>query len=237
MQTNKAKCRALLGAGLCDWAGRMPGKPARLQNREKHTFCFTISKQLILCTLRSTIRFLTFPGSSRGKFGTLSADRVHLWKTVMTASFERDGEEAARKMFPLHLWKLWMSLLIVRECSRAGPINQSGSLRWRHFINMFETCLAASGLNGLQRPAAEEEGEREPKKIARSQTGRAGACTAGGRGGGLSPPLEAGTELDCWSAFSSPCCKHVMPYALHITNAPTFASSLLVHKTSHLRSS
>ena len=114
-----------------DRAGRMPVKPVRLQkdNNNKTNMTLTISEPLILRPLHTTIRLLTFTVFSRGKFGISLTNSVHLWTTIMTASLEaeREREESARKMFPLHFLKLWMSLLISRKCSRARadkPIRQ-----------------------------------------------------------------------------------------------------------------
>lgn len=163
----KTKSRALLGAGLCDWASHMPVKPVWQQNNNsnKTNMTFTIFKQLILCSLYTTIRFLTFTVFSCGKSGISLTNSIHLWKTIMTASLEAEKrEESARKMFPCTSWSCECHCSFQGSVPEPGLINLSGSLRWRCFINVFGTCLAASGLNGLQRPVAEEERERDQKK-------------------------------------------------------------------------
>lgn len=116
-----------------------------------------------------------------------------------------------------------------------GLIDQSGSLRQTHFISMSATCLAASRLNGLQRPGAEDEGEME---TACFQTGRAGTRRALGRAFFfLEAALEQLRRLVClflpifpatWDLVQVHRCP--TPY-VELTFPPTGASSLLVHKT------
>lgn len=110
-------------------------------------------------------------------YGTCLTDRVHLWKTIMTASLERE-RGVSKKNVSLALLE---AVNVTAHCKEMFPgpglINQSGGLRWRHFINMFETRLAALGLNGLWEARGWgmiSWGERERTKPPLFQLGRAG---------------------------------------------------------------
>lgn len=85
---------------------------------------------------------------------------------MMTASLERE-RAVSKKNVSLTLVE---AVNVTAHCEEVFPgpglVNQSDSLGQRHFINVFEICVAASGLNGLQRPEAEEERDMERRKTA-----------------------------------------------------------------------
>lgn len=142
----------LLSEGLCVTAQvTCTWSQAWLQNKKKHNFRLPVFKQLVLCTPDRQCDQVSdiYSVSPVGSWGTFLSTRIHLWKITMTASLERE-RGAWKKNVSLALLE---AVNVTAHCKEMLPgpglISQSGSLQRRHFINMTETGLVASGPNGL----------------------------------------------------------------------------------------
>ena len=159
----ETKSRALLSAGLCVTVQVVcPWSQPRAAEQEETLSCYSFRTAAFI-HLRKYCQVSDIHSvSPMGRYGTFLTDRAHLWKMIMTTSLERERGVSKKNVSLVLLGAVNVTAHRKEMFLGPGLINQSGSLRWRHFISVSETCRVASGLQERLRngfPGKEQTGD------------------------------------------------------------------------------